>query len=864
MGVHYRHMVKTALATLERRSREHTTHAGRRRNTHGPDGSRRRAGGGVVEEEAEEADGLISHGFDVRDEKDEDDDEDDDDDEDEEDEEDEALHGFRGATSQQVGAAVLELWNGTRELDVEDWYPRVQAALRGMVRAGQVLLLDGLRFRLAEDDALFSPVTRGGTEERPGEEREGGDEAVAGSNLGGDGEGREGGGTLGGTPVAHEGATSTASVRDDGDGVGDSSEGEEATSCALSDSEGYVAHEVVEDEAEGRGGWNEGGDGWVNLVKSDDEDDEDAYDAVVGEDADLASDDAGDDDDAIDVRSSGGRDVPPGSSSSPAASLRSGGYYDAIDGWNMLTDSDADMSEDARVPSPSRPGRTRRTSNNLPVDDEDVQFLREVTAADAEDATDSALSGDTSDDDDDLYGGLHAQVSAFARTAGPDAADLERRAEVCRKIRAGVTALYPTARVEVFGSGATGLALKDADIDLVVLGIGPEASAMGGGGFSKADRADVVAALRKIEKSLRRDKVVWKAMVISTAKVPIVKMNAGAYAVDMAVGAANGLAAVGWIKQQVALFPALRPLVLVLKRLLKTHHLDDASTGGCGGYLLVSLVVSHLRQCGASGSASRPNLSTLLLGFLRRYGHDFDYTRVAVAAGRTSGVLRAKSLEVNGRRPFLLAEDPQEVGRNITGAAYRFKEVRALFRAAGEAMTAEGELTFLPEMAAPTPPPRLPQANVNVGGGGLGGRGGRGSGGRWGGGRGSAGGVARVWPPWRSGPHDGHNKEVLGHRHQLDKLRRREAKEKQVLEALHRNGLGTPRGNQRKVGGKRKETPTSGRSQGGQRKAANKKQKVGASSGKKKSPRGNQQGGGKKGKNKKAGKGGGRGGWNGE
>lgn len=52
----------------------------------------------------------------------------------------------------------------------------------------------------------------------------------------------------------------------------------------------------------------------------------------------------------------------------------------------------------------------------------------------------------------------------------------------------------------------------------------------------------------------------------------------------------------------------------------------------------------------------------------------------------------------------------QETGRNITGAAYRFKEVRSLFRAAAEAMSAEGELTFLQEMASHAPLSRGPQA----------------------------------------------------------------------------------------------------------------------------------------------------------
>ena len=194
------------------------------------------------------------------------------------------------------------------------------------------------------------------------------------------------------------------------------------------------------------------------------------------------------------------------------------------------------------------------------------------------------------------------------------------------------------------------------------MGVGPEPCA-GGGGFSRNDREELVRMLRKIEKALRREKIVWKANVISTAKVPIIKMNAGRYAVDLTVGASNGLSAVQWIKDQVRDFAAMRPIILVLKKLLKVHHLDDASTGGCGGYLLVSLVVSHLRHSGEPGRSSNPNLGALLLGFLRRFGYDFDYTRMAVAAGRASGVLRAKELTVGpgafGRRPMILAEDPQ-------------------------------------------------------------------------------------------------------------------------------------------------------------------------------------------------------------
>ena len=330
-------------------------------------------------------------------------------------------------------------------------------------------------------------------------------------------------------------------------------------------------------------------------------------------------------------------------------------------------------------------------------------------------------------------GRLHAQVRRFAASAGVSPEDAADRDATVRTIRESVARVYPSARVEVFGSGATGLALREADIDLVVLGVGPEASARGGG-FDRSDRGELVRVLRRVEKQLRKDRVVRSACGIYTAKVPIIKACAGAYDVDISVGVTNGLDAVAWIRRQAEGFHALRPLVLYLKRLLKTHGLDDASTGGCGGYLLVSLVVSHLKQSGermkettketlkettagrgrglggspadssASPGSPSPSLGEHLLGFLRRFGDDFDYQRVAVAANRDAGTCSASLLVVHpgpfGRKPCVLAEDPQEAGRNITASAYRFRQVRALFRAARAAMLAAGgDLSFVPELA---------------------------------------------------------------------------------------------------------------------------------------------------------------------
>jgi len=312
------------------------------------------------------------------------------------------------------------------------------------------------------------------------------------------------------------------------------------------------------------------------------------------------------------------------------------------------------------------------------------------------------------DGDDDS---LHAQVLEFMKHSEMTEREERQRQHVFDTIQAAISKQYATSNcsLHVFGSGATGLALAGADLDLVLLGIGPESRKGGGGGFSRSEREEIVRHLRKMANYLRRVNAVSRAELIATAKVPIVKMKSASppyIAVDLSLGTSNGLEAVDWIRDQVKTYKALRPLVFFLKRLLSTHHLNDAATGGCGGYLLVSLVVSHLKQTGPVEVVNKPGLfGDLLVGFLRRFGSAFDYRVNAVAAGRESGVMSASQLPGPpfGARPYIMAEDPQERLRCFTAAAFRFREVQNLFRLTAEHIMVSGELSLLSEVAAPPP-----------------------------------------------------------------------------------------------------------------------------------------------------------------
>lgn len=76
-------------------------------------------------------------------------------------------------------------------------------------------------------------------------------------------------------------------------------------------------------------------------------------------------------------------------------------------------------------------------------------------------------------------------------------------------------------------------------------------------------------------------------------------------------------------------FPALRPLVAVLKQFLKERGLCESYTGGLSSYALVLLVARYLQE-----QAVAPDAGSLLWGFLDFFGNAFDPRTTGISVTR--------------------------------------------------------------------------------------------------------------------------------------------------------------------------------------------------------------------------------------
>jgi non-canonical poly(A) RNA polymerase PAPD5/7 len=282
---------------------------------------------------------------------------------------------------------------------------------------------------------------------------------------------------------------------------------------------------------------------------------------------------------------------------------------------------------------------------------------------------------------------LHNELVAFAKMLEPTPAEAAARAESVARVREAVASVFPSARLLVFGSYATGLYVPTSDIDVVVVGSG-------------AGR-DVPSALRAVAAQLQRRGLVRPGTltVIAKARVPIVKfeMAGSGVAFDVSFDVSNGPRAARHVARLLRAWPPLRPLVLALKVFLHQRELNEVYTGGIGSYALIVMAASALqlhasRRSGAGGGAAgaasggrRPgsgggkgasapppppldcNLGVLLIDFFRLYGRTLNVERVGITCDE-GGAFLAKA---TAGKPALLAAAAQQaaLGRGSGGGA---------------------------------------------------------------------------------------------------------------------------------------------------------------------------------------------------
>ncbi|XP_036929908.1 terminal nucleotidyltransferase 4A-like isoform X2 [Acanthopagrus latus] len=266
--------------------------------------------------------------------------------------------------------------------------------------------------------------------------------------------------------------------------------------------------------------------------------------------------------------------------------------------------------------------------------------------------------------------GLHEEIMDFFNFMSPRPEEEAMRRDVVNRIESVIKDLWPTARVEIFGSFSTGLYLPTSDIDLVV--------------FGEWDHPP----LQELEQALKKHNVAgsYPIKVLDKATVPIIKLtdHETEVKVDISFNVETAVKAAQFIKSYLKKYTVLPPLIFVLKQFLLQRDLNEVFTGGISSYSLILMAISFLQlHPRIDTRRTNINLGFLLIEFFELYGRDFNYMKTGIRVKNGGAYLSKEEMLKamgSGNRPSMLCiEDPIQPGNDVGRSSYGILQVKQVF-----------------------------------------------------------------------------------------------------------------------------------------------------------------------------------------
>lgn len=167
--------------------------------------------------------------------------------------------------------------------------------------------------------------------------------------------------------------------------------------------------------------------------------------------------------------------------------------------------------------------------------------------------------------------------------------------------------------------------LPTADIDLVLLSSNFIRTGVKTFGERKGQIYAYAAFLRSTEIAIPNS-----IETIAHARVPILKFvdKLTGLKIDLSFDNDSGLIANHTFQQWKSEFPAMLPIVSVIKQYLLLRGLNEVVTGGLGGLSITCLVTSILQHL--PHGQLEPNLGSVLMDFFNFYGNILDFQNVGI------------------------------------------------------------------------------------------------------------------------------------------------------------------------------------------------------------------------------------------
>ena len=279
---------------------------------------------------------------------------------------------------------------------------------------------------------------------------------------------------------------------------------------------------------------------------------------------------------------------------------------------------------------------------------------------------------------------LHQEILDFERKVSLTDFEQDARKSFVHKLNGVCKSLWPKSKVVAFGSYYTGLSLPTSDVDVSVIDVPIE-----------DDGLAEVGSLRKLANALLEQQQVSLIELRETAKIPILRIR-DRYPpyceIDININIDSPQATSKFVlRNALEIYPAFRPLIMLIKCFLYQRNLADTFTGGIGSYLLSVMVLAFFQQHQLTSQPRLNELTSLghlLFDFFNFYARDFRTDREGLSVRRggsrfpkssrpfRSNLINRRSLSTS---ESLCIESPLEPEIDIGNKVFQWKTVRSSF-----------------------------------------------------------------------------------------------------------------------------------------------------------------------------------------
>lgn len=143
----------------------------------------------------------------------------------------------------------------------------------------------------------------------------------------------------------------------------------------------------------------------------------------------------------------------------------------------------------------------------------------------------------------------------------------------------------------------------------------------------------------------------------------------------------NGYEAKNVVAKILKKYPFIRPVLILVKYIIRQRGLNETFTGGMGSYLLFSIIFAYVQYMTRNGEVYNDefNLGTFLLGFLKFICHDFNYRKLGISLRNGGEFFHKSDNQYLSYNDHLCVENFQDVYHDVGRPTHQFPTIMNVF-----------------------------------------------------------------------------------------------------------------------------------------------------------------------------------------